>query len=69
MNFVAATPTEQVRPVSSKTRERISSAMRRGDPSRRRAPDTSRKASSMLSGSIRGVTSWKMSMTAAEYRV
>ena len=69
MNLVAATPTEQVSPVSSSTRERISSAMRRGEPSRRRAPDTSRNASSMLSGSTSGVTSWKMSITFAENSV
>ena len=60
---VAATPTEQVIPCSSATRARIDSAMSAGGPSRRTAPLTSRNASSIDSGSTRGVTCRKISIT------
>ena len=65
-NFVEATPTLQVMPCSSCTRERIASAMTAGGPSRRIAPATSRNASSRLSGSTSGVTSRKIAITPAE---
>ncbi len=68
-NFVDATPTEQVMPCSSWTRERMSSAMTAGGPSRRTAPETSRNASSRLSGSTSGVTSRNTAMTPAETSV
>ena len=40
--------------------------MARGGPSLRRAPDTSRKASSRESGSTAGVTARKMAMTSLD---
>ena len=45
--LVAATPIEQVSPVSACTRSRIVHAISAGLPCRRRAPDTSRNASSI----------------------
>jgi hypothetical protein len=66
MNFVGATPTEQVRPSVPATLARMASAMAADRPSRRFAPATSRNASSRESGSTSGVTSRKMSMTCAD---
>ena len=54
-NFVLATPTDTVRPVSARTRVRIVAAISRPGPNRRRPPDTSRNASSSAIGSTRGV--------------
>lgn len=54
-NLVPATPTEQVMPCSSNTRARMCSPMATGSPSRRPEPETSRNASSRLSGSTSGV--------------
>jgi hypothetical protein len=68
-NLVEATPTEQVMPCSSWTRSRICSAITAGGPSRRTAPETSRNASSRLSGSTTGVTSRKIAMTRRETSV
>ncbi len=65
-NFVEAIPTEQVIPCSSAMVSRSSWAMRAGGPSRRSAPDTSRKASSSDIGSTRSVTDRKVAMTASE---
>ena len=65
--LVAATPMEHVSPVSSRTRLRIVHAISAGLPCRRRAPDTSRKASSIESGSTSGVISSKIAMTRFEY--
>ena len=61
--FVAATPTLQTRPVSARTRARSIRAISPGEPQRRRAPDTSRNASSIDRGSTSGVTSWKIDIT------
>ncbi len=61
--FVAATPMLQVSPVSAFTRARRSRAIVPGLPHRRRAPRTSRKASSIERGSTSGVTSWKIAIT------
>ncbi len=66
-NLVEAAPIEQVRPVSESTRARMLRAITSGLPRRRRAPATSRNASSMLSGCTSGVTSRKMPMTRREY--
>jgi len=52
---LAATPTLQVRPVASRTRERMSRAIVSPSPKSRRLPLTSRKASSMLMGCTSGV--------------
>ena len=65
-NFVGATPTEQVMPCSSATRARIHSPIQAGRPSRRRAPETSRNASSSDSGSTSGVTDRKTAITPAD---
>jgi hypothetical protein len=63
-NLTSATPTEQLSPCSAVTRRRISAPMRPGVvSSRRSAPRTSRKASSKLRGSTKGVNSWKIAMT------
>ncbi|GAB3891909.1 hypothetical protein GCM10027612_38560 [Microbispora bryophytorum subsp. camponoti] len=62
-NFVLATPTEQVMPCRSATWARIIRAMAAGLPSLRRAPPTSRNASSEAIGSTSGVTALKISMT------
>ena len=68
MNLVLATPTEQVMPCWSRTCSRMSCAIRAGRPSRRRAPATSRNASSSDRPSTSGVTDRKISNTAAETR-
>ena len=65
-NFVGATPTEQVIPCSSAMRARIHSPIQPGRPRRRRAPDTSRNASSSDSGSTSGVTDRNTAMTPAD---
>ena len=62
-NFVLATPTEQVTPWASTTCARIIAAIAAGAPSRRRAPATSRNASSSESGSTSGVTARKIAIT------
>ncbi len=62
-NLVAATPTEQVIRCSCSTWARIRRAISVGLPSRRTAPETSRKASSRLSGSTSGVTERNTSIT------
>ena len=69
MNFVDATPTEQVSRCSSKIRRRMPAAISAGRPSSRTAPATSRNASSSESGSTSGVTSRKIAMTAREAAV
>ena len=51
-----ATPTEAGTPTRSRTSARIQRAIATGEPMRRRAPETSRKASSTLTFSIIGVT-------------
>ncbi len=68
MNLVEAIPTEQVMPCSSAMVSRIRWAMEVGVPSRRRDPATSRKASSMDSGSTTGVMLANSAMTAREIR-
>ena len=65
-NFVAAIPTEHVTPCSARTRSRMRAATTDGGPTRRRAPETSRKASSMLTCSTRSVASPKISITARD---
>lgn len=65
-NLLGATPTEQVSPCSAVTRARIRRAMAAGGPNNRRAPVTSRNASSRESGSTSGVTSRKIRITASE---
>ena len=55
--FVAAAPTEARRPVSRWMRSRSRVPICQGVPSSRRAPATSRNASSIESGSTSGVTS------------
>jgi hypothetical protein len=66
-NLVDATPTEQVIPWAASTRARMSAPIRAGvTPNRRSAPDTSRNASSRLSGSTSGVMSRKIDMTPLE---
>jgi len=64
-NLLAATPTEQVMPCSSWTRSRINWPICRGEPSRRRAPEMSRNASSRLIGSTRGVIEPNSAITPA----
>jgi len=61
-----ATPTEQVIRCSSATRARMCSAISRGVPSRRVAPETSRNASSSETASTSGVTCRKISITEEE---
>ncbi|GAB3984741.1 hypothetical protein GCM10027615_72970 [Plantactinospora veratri] len=68
-NLVGATPTEQVSPSCSATRDRISRAISAGRPSSLRAPATSRNASSSERGSTSGVTSRRISITAREAAV
>jgi len=68
-NLVGATPTEQVMPCSSCTCARIISAIARGGPWVRRAPETSRKASSRPSTSTREVIAVNSSMTEADTSV
>ena len=63
-------PTVIGSPTRSRTCERRCAAISTGVPDTRRRPDTSRNASSTLSGSTTGVVSWKTSNTAslaAEY--
>ncbi len=60
-----ATPTEQVRPISSATARRMAAAMAGPSPKRRRAAPTSRKASSRLIPSTRGVKRRNTSNTAS----
>jgi hypothetical protein len=61
-SFVRATPTAQRSPFSSKTATRIDAAVAAPSPKSRRAPLTSRNASSSAMPSITGVkranTSW-----------
>jgi hypothetical protein len=64
-NFDGATPTEQVSPSSSSTRDRMRSAISGAGPSNRRARRTSRKASSREIGSTSGVNEVKIAMTRA----
>lgn len=64
--LVAATPMLHTSPVSASTRLRTCRAMVPGLPHSRRAPRTSRKASSIESGSTRGVKDRKISMTCAD---
>jgi hypothetical protein len=64
--LVDAAPTEQCSPVSAKTRSRSRVPISQGVPSRRRAPATSKNASSILSGSTKGVTSPSSPMTRFE---
>src|SRR5207302_10948801 len=54
-SLVPDTPTEQDRPSSSATRLRTAEATSAPEPNRRRAPVTSRKASSKAIPSTRGV--------------
>ena len=63
-NFVAATPTEMGRPTCSRTSRRSRSAIALGKPDTRRRPATSRKASSIESGSTSGVVLSNTSKTA-----
>jgi hypothetical protein len=65
-NLVAAMPTEQVMPCSAAICSRISAAIRVGGPSRRRAPLTSRKASSTLTCSTSEVVLRSTSITRAD---
>ena len=65
-NLVAATPTLAGTPTRWRIWERIQVATWTGVPMRRLAPDTSRKASSILTCSSRGVTSARTSMTRAD---
>ncbi len=62
--FVVATPTDATRPVSSRTRARMSVAISAPVPWRRRAPRASRKASSSEMGSTSGVYERRIAMTA-----
>jgi len=67
IDLVRAIPTEQVIPTVASTSARICSATSTGvQPIRRSEPDTSRNASSRLSGSTKGVTDRKTAMTCAE---
>ncbi len=67
-NIDGATPTEQVSCSCEATLARMAAATRTGDPRRRRAPVTSRNASSRDSGWTIGVTSRKIAMIAADAR-
>jgi hypothetical protein len=64
-SFEVATPTEQVSRSSSSTRWRMARPMLGPSPIERRAPVTSRKASSRLIGSTSGVNEWKIAITRA----
>ena len=68
MNLVEAMPTEAGTPTRRRISVRIQQPMVTGEPMRRLAPVTSRKASSMLTFSRTGVTSARMTMTWAETR-
>ncbi len=65
-NFVVAIPTEHVIPWSAWTRRRSAAAIRVGGPRRRRAPLTSRNASSTLTCSTSAVISPSAAMTDRE---
>ena len=65
-DLVAAMPTEAGRPTRPRISARILWAIATGGPRRRRAPDTSRKASSMLTCSTTGVMEESTPMTAWE---
>ena len=65
-NLVEAMPTDAGTPTRRRTSVRIHLPMVTGEPKRRRAPLTSRKASSMLTFSRTGVTSARTDMTWAE---
>ena len=67
-NLVEAMPTEAGRPSLPRSSRRIHRPMLTGGPMRRRAPVTSRKASSTLTLSSTGVTSPRISMTRRETR-
>ena len=62
-SFVVATPTEMVSPVSARTRSRMATASSGPVPSTRRAPATSRNASSSAIGSTSGVYERRMRIT------
>ena len=66
MNLVEAMPTEAGTPTRRRISARIQRPMVTGEPMRRLAPLTSRKASSMLTFSRAGVTSARPAMTWAE---
>jgi hypothetical protein len=61
--FEGATPTEQVSPSCASTSVRMRSATIDPSPWERRAPLTSRNASSKLMGSTRGVNDLKIPIT------
>ena len=63
--FVRATPTDKGRPISSRTRRRMASAISVGAPKRWTTPATSRNASSIDTRSTRGVKSWKTDTTSS----
>ena len=67
-NLVEAMPTEAGTPTRRRISARIHLPMVTGEPMRRRAPATSRKASSILTFSRTGVTSARTDMTCAETR-
>jgi hypothetical protein len=62
-NLVLATPTDATSPVSALMRRRSATAISGAEPCSRRAPLTSRNASSSASGSTKGVTSRRMAIT------
>ncbi len=64
--LVAAAPIDACSPVSANTRSRNRVPICHGVPIRRRAPATSRNASSIESGSTSGVTSRSRPMTTPE---
>ncbi|OAX53712.1 hypothetical protein A5N15_11490 [Rothia kristinae] len=66
MNLLEATPIEATSPVRWRIRVRMPRAMRTGEPRRRCAPVTSRKASSTLTCSTRSVTSCSTAMICRE---
>jgi len=55
-----------ISPCSASIWRRMAAPIQAGDPSRRRAPDTSRKAASRASGSTTGVTDRNTAMTCLE---
>ena len=65
-NLVEAIPTEAGTPTRRRISERIHLPIVTGEPIRRRAPVTSRKASSMLTFSRTGVISARTDITWAE---
>ncbi len=60
--LVVATPTDAVSPVSAFTRARTAAAISGPSPWRRRAPSTSRNASSSEMGSTSGVYDFRIVM-------